>query len=137
MSVINLISFLLLYREMETVVFKNSLNNFVNENNIVLKICQKLGNLPNIQTLKYDLEVIKYIANVVENELINHNDDEKKIVIVKVLKALFVSQPFTEIETANILNQITYLIKNKQVKKVSTRKYIYKSIGQWFTKKFL
>ncbi len=122
---------------METVVFKNSLNNFVNENNIVLKICQKLGNLPNIQTLKYDLEVIKYIANVVENELINHNDDEKKIVIVKVLKALFVSQPFTEIETANILNQITYLIKNKQVKKVSTRKYIYKSIGQWFTKKFL
>ena len=60
---------------METVVFKNSLNNFVNENNIVLKICQKLGNLPNIQTLKYDLEVIKYIANVVENELINHNDD--------------------------------------------------------------
>ena len=122
---------------METVEFKNSLNNFVNENNIVLKICQKLGNLPNIQTLKYDLEVIKYIANVVENELINHNDDEKKIVIVKVLKALFVSQPFTEIETANILNQITYLIKNKQVKKVSTRKYIYKSIGQWFTKKFL
>ena len=101
---------------METVEFKNSLNNFVNENNIVLKICQKLGNLPNIQTLKYDMEVIKYIANVVENELVNHNDDEKKIVIVKVLKALFVSQPFTEIETANILNQITYLIKNKQVK---------------------
>ena len=120
---------------METVVFKNSLNNFVNENNIVLKICQKLGNLPNIQTLKYDLEVIKYIANVVENELINHNDDEKKIVIVKVLKALFVSQPFTEIETANILNQITYLIKNKQVKKTSYRKYIYKSVGQWICKR--
>ena len=120
---------------METVVFKNSLNNFVNENNIVLKICQKLGNLPNIQTLKYDLEVIKYIANVVENELINHNDDEKKIVIVKVLKALFVSQPFTEIETATILNQITYLIKNKQVKKTSYRKYIYKSVGQWICKR--
>ncbi len=120
---------------METVEFKNSLNNFVNENNIVLKICQKLGNLPNIQTLKYDMEVIKYIANVVENELVNHNDDEKKIVIVKVLKALFVAQPFTDAETVTILSQITYLIKNKQIKKVSYRKYIYKSVGQWICKR--
>ena len=48
---------------METVVFKNSLNNFVNENSLVLRICQKMNAVPNIQTLKYDMEVIKYIAS--------------------------------------------------------------------------
>ena len=122
---------------MDHIDFKNSLDNFVSENSLVLKICQKLNAIPNIQTLKYDMEVIKYIANVVENELVSHSEDEKKTVIVKVLKALFLASPFTDLETATILTQITYLIKNKQIKKVSTRKYIYKSIGQWFTKKFL
>ena len=102
---------------METVVFKNSLNNFVNENSLVLRICQKMNAIPNIQTLKYDMEVIKYIANVVENELTKHTEDEKKNVIVKVLKNLFLAQPFSDIETVTILSQITYLIKNKQIKK--------------------
>ena len=121
---------------METVVFKNSLNNFVNENSLVLRICQKLNAIPNIQTLKYDVEVIKYIANCVENELVSHSEDDKKTVIVKVLKNLFLSQPFTDTETITILSQITYLIKNKQIKKVSFRKYIYKTIGQWICKRF-
>ena len=116
--------------------FKNSLNNFVNENSLVLKICQKMNAIPNIQTLKYDMEVIKYIANVVENELTKHTEDEKKDVIVKVLKALFLSQPYSDAETVTILSQITYLIKNKQIKKVSYRKYIYKTIGQWICKRF-
>ena len=121
---------------METVVFKNSLNNFVNENSLVLRICQKLNAVPNIQTLKYDMEVIKYIANVVENELTKHTDDEKKDVIVKVLKNLFLSQPFTDTETITILSQITYLIKNKQIKKTSYKKYIYKTVGTWICKRF-
>ena len=121
---------------MDHILFKNSLNNFVNENSLVLRICQKLNAVPNIQTLKYDMEVIKYIANVVENELTKHTEDEKKDVIVKVLKALFLSQPYSDLETVNILSQITYLIKNKQIKKVSYRKYIYKTIGQWICKRF-
>ena len=121
---------------MDCIEFKNSLDNFVNENNLVLRICQKMNTIPNIQTLKYDMEVIKYIANVVENELAQHTDDEKKAVIVKVLKALFLAQPFTDAETLTILSQITYLIKNKQIKKASYKKYIYKSVGQWICKKF-
>ena len=121
---------------MDHIEFKNSLNNFVNENNIVLKICQKMNAVPNVQTLKYDLELIKYIANVVENELTKHTDDEKKDVIVKVLKNLFLSQPYSDLETVTILSQITYLIKNKQIKKNSYRKYIYKTIGQWICKRF-
>ena len=52
------------------------------------------------------------------------------------MKNLFLSQPFTsDAETVTILSQITYLIKNKQVKKVSYRKYFYKTIGQWLIKK--
>ena len=121
---------------MDNIKFKNSLKNFVSENNIVLKICQKMNAVPNVQTLKYDLELIKYIANVVENELTKHTEDEKKDVIVKVLKNLFLSQPYSDLETVTILNQITYLIKNKQIKKVSYRKYIYKTIGQWICKRF-
>ena len=84
---------------MDHILFKNSLNNFVNENNIVLKICQKMNAVPNVQTLKYDLELIKYIANVVGNELTKHTEDEKKDVIVKVLKNLFLSQPYSDLET--------------------------------------
>ena len=121
---------------MDHIKFKNSLNNFVSENNIVLKICQKLNAVPNVQTLKYDMEVIKYIANVVENELTKHTEDEKKDVIVKVLKNLFLSQPFSDIETVTILSQITYLIKNKQIKKTSYKKYIYKTVGTWICKRF-
>ena len=121
---------------MDHIDFKNSLDNFVSENTLLLKICQKLNAIPNIQTLKYDMEVIKYIANCVENELVSHSEDDKKTVIVKVLKNLFLSQPYSDLETVTILNQITYLIKNKQIKKVSYRKYIYKTIGQWICKRF-
>ena len=121
---------------MDLILFKNSLDNFVQENSLVLRICQKMNNVPNVQTLKYDLEVIKYIANVVENELVSHNEDEKKAVIVKVLKSLFLAQPFTDAETVTILSQITYLIKNKQIKKTSYKKYIYKTVGTWICKRF-
>ena len=121
---------------MDHIEYKNSLNNFVNENSLVLKICQKLNAVPNIQTLKYDMEVIKYIACVIENELTKHTEDEKKDVIVKVLKALFLSQPYSDLETVNILSQITYLIKNKQIKKSSYNKYIYKTVGTWIYKRF-
>ena len=122
---------------MDHIEFKNSLNNFVNENSLVLRICQKMNAIPNFQTLKYDMEVIKYIANVVENELTKHTEDEKKDIIVKVLKSLFLAQPFTDAETVTILSQITYLIKNKQIKKTSYKKYIYKSVGTWICKRFL
>ena len=121
---------------MDHILFKNSLDNFVQENNLVLKICQKMNTVPNVQTLKYDLEVIKYIANVVENELTKHTEDEKKDIIVKVLKSLFLAQPFSDAETITILSQITYLIKNKQIKKTSYKKYIYKTVGTWICKRF-
>ena len=121
---------------MDHILFKNSLDNFVQENSLVLRICQKMNTVPNVQTLKYDMELIKYIANVVENELTKHTEDEKKDVIVKVLKSLFLAQPFSDAETITILSQITYLIKNKQIKKTSYKKYIYKSVGTWICKRF-
>ena len=121
---------------MDLILFKNSLDNFVQENSLVLRICQKMNTVPNVQTLKYDLEVIKYIANVVENELTKHTEDEKKDIIVKVLKSLFLAQPFSDAETITILSQITYLIKNKQIKKTSYKKYIYKTVGTWICKRF-
>ena len=96
---------------MDHIEFKNSLNNFVSENSLVLKICQKLNAVPNIQTLKYDMEVIKYIACVIENELTKHTEDEKKDVIVKVLKALFLSQPYSDLETVNILTSLDPIIR--------------------------
>jgi hypothetical protein len=119
---------------MEIVEMKNSLEKFADENIIVSKIVAKMLAIPNIQTLKFDMEISKYVANVIHNELKTHTLDEQKAVIIKIIKAVF-QNTFTEAETAILLSQITYLVNNKQVKKVSTRKYIYKSVGNWISKR--
>ena len=74
---------------MEFVEHSNTLNKFVNENNLVSKLLAKFQNMNNIYTLKFDIEILSYISNVIENELVDHDADEKKVIIMKIMKLIF------------------------------------------------
>ena len=114
---------------MDMITENHSLNKFVKENNLVSKILVKFNLMPNLQTLKFDIEMLSYISNVFENELPDHNVDEKKAMIIRVMKLLFPS--ITAPDELIIAGQIQYLIDNKKIKKISTKKYLYKNIGSW------
>lgn len=118
---------------MDKIEFKNTLEKFAGENTLIQKIQQKLTAIPNIQNLRYDVEVLKYIANVVENELKTHTEEEKKAIIVRTVKGT--CQAWSLLDDAMILGQITFLSDNKQVKKISWKKYIYKSVGGWVSRR--
>ena len=118
---------------MDQIEFKNTLEKFADENTLIQKIQTKLSTIPNIQTLRYDVEILKYVANVVHNELKTHTDAEQKAVIIKTIKTMVVNGGaiWCGLEDGMIANQIEFLENNKQIKKLSWRKYIFKSVGGW------
>jgi len=118
---------------MDMIIENNSLNKFVKENNLVSKILVKFNVMANLQTLKFDIEMLSYVSNVVENELYEHDADEKKAFVLKVMKLIFPS--ITASEEIIIAGQIQYLIDHKKIKKISTKKYLYKNIGLWICRR--
>ena len=118
---------------MDHIELSHTLEKFVKENDLVSKLLAKFQNMNNIYTLKFDIEILSYISNVIENELVDHDADEKKVIIMKIMKLIFTT--ITAPEELIIVGQINYLVNNKRIKKVSTKKYLYKSVGSWICRR--
>ena len=118
---------------MDHIALSHTLEKFVKENDLVSKLLAKFQNMNNIYTLKFDVEILSYISNVIENELNEHDADEKKAVVIKVMKLIFTT--ITPAEELIIVGQINYLVNNKRIKKISTKKYLYKNIGSWICRR--
>jgi len=118
---------------MDHIALSNTLEKFVKENDLVSKLLAKFQNMNNIYTLKFDVEILSYISNVVENELVDHDKDEKKAFVLKVMKLIFTT--ITAPEELIIVGQINYLVNNKRIKKISTKKYLYKTVGSWICRR--
>lgn len=120
---------------MEIISFKNSLSNLSKVTEITNGLIAKLNEKGiNYQNLRFDLELTTYICNVVENEIKTSTKEEKISIIINIINSLYV---LGEADREIIASQITYLINNKKIKKISTHKYIYKTVGNWISKKFL
>ena len=118
---------------MDHIKLSNTLEKFVKENDLVSKLLAKFQNMNNIYTLKFDVEILSYISNVIENELHEHDAVEKKAVIMRIMKLIFTT--ITAPEELIIVGQINYLVNNKRIKKISTKKYLYKSVGGWLCRR--
>lgn len=118
---------------MDIVDFKNSMSSFVKEGEIIAKIVEKVRALPDFGVMKFNLELIVYVGSILEHEIEGKSHEERKALIIKVLKMVF---PTCTAEDVKIFeSSITFLQENKKIKKVSTFKYITKSVANFFIKK--
>lgn len=119
---------------MDKVHFKNSLNSFVQENQLIEEICKKIRELPLFQSLKLDVELTLYIAKCIENHVIKKTPEERKALIIKIINQIY---PLNVDENKILEGQINFLSDHGKIKKQSQIKAVTKFALGWFAKKFL
>ena len=118
---------------MDIIAFKNSLDDFINEAELLREITAKITSLPNFASLRFDVELTKYVANVVENSFHKSTAEEKKVKVKAILNSIF---NFDVNEILIIEKQIVFLLDNKKIKKKGfIVKYGTKACN-WIEKKF-
>jgi hypothetical protein len=91
-------------------------------------IVADISKIPNFETLKTDLELIKHICNMIENLEKNDLDPkiDKKAIALDVIKLLF--PDLTTDQTMFIDTFIDFIVSNSMVAKMSTMTNIIGSI---------
>jgi len=117
---------------MDRVEFKNSLDVFVKENELINKVVGKIRALPEYASLKLDVELTLYIAKVVENEF-TKSPDERKAFIIKIINQI---HQLTPAENKILESQINFLKDHKKINKQSILKTVANATGSWVLKKF-
>jgi hypothetical protein len=121
---------------MDLVDAKNTLADHIAVNTVKNNIVTKISSIPNYISLKYDLELIKYISNLIENMIPKNTKKtlDKPSTIIDIMSTLFSLND----QDKSILSQsITFLMNNKHIKTSSTIKTVRRSVGGWITKKLL
>ena len=120
---------------MEIIEFEGTLARHYCEETLIAKITEKVLAIPNYGKMKYDVQLVMYIANVLENELGDKKTKEEKHALVKaVLLPIF---SYDGNDLGIVQNQLHFLDDNKKVKKLKTSSYVIRSCGKWFAKKIL
>ena len=93
------------------------------QKNIIDHVLDELKDL-DISSLKLDPDFLKYLSELIENQVQTVSDSTTKPgkmdILVEVIKRLFPS--ITDAEIASSTNIVEYLLKNNMVKKVSLSK---------------
>ena len=118
---------------MEHIQFKNSLESFVSENDIISRIVIKIKALPEFNSLKLDVELTLYICKCIVNEFQLKTSEQIKALVVKCICQI---HTFTPSEIKILDGQIQFLIDHKKVIPISKIKSLYKSSSSWVLKKF-
>jgi hypothetical protein len=118
---------------MELISFKNSLDDFINEAELMVAITDKISRLPNFQALRFDVELTKYVANVVENAFHKRTPEEKKVKTRAILQNIF---QYDVNEILIIDKQLIFLADNKKIKKKGFLESTKIKTCHWFEKKF-
>ncbi len=110
--------------------FKGSLEKHVMKNKIIECVADQLSkSIPQIVTLSKDLELLKLIANIIENIVCKKHKVDKKELVLEIVKKLF--PLLSEQDLAVISDNIEMLHFNKLIKKVpfwkKVRRYIFDS----------
>ena len=85
------------------------------------------------EELKTDLELVKYVANQVEN-IVTNKDADKSLIIINFMIKVFPS--ISVFEQIFIKKAITFLQNNNHIKKVSMSKFMRISASNFIKKKF-
>jgi uncharacterized membrane protein YheB (UPF0754 family) len=121
---------------MDLVNPKNSLADHISVNTVKNNIVTKISSIPNYISLKYDLELIKYISNLIENMIPNKTKKtlDKPSTIIDIMSSLF---SLSDQDKSILSQSITFLMNNKHVKTSSMMKIVTTSVGGWIKKKIL
>ena len=118
--------------QMDIVNYKNSLATHVKQKTTIQDIIQKVLTIPEVTNLKNDVELIRYVANVIENVFSNEPIETKKAYVIQVLTAV---HPMNDEELVLLGSTIEFLNKIGKVKARSFLKYISKTAYNWIVKK--
>ena len=119
---------------MEIVPLGRSIKEAMKEGEVVSKLVAQIKSIPNHSvTLKFDIGLTLYIANIVENEFTSKPPEQKKLIILKIMHEII---PLQEGDAKVIENHLSFLIGEGKISQVSTYKYVTKSVSNWFVKKF-
>lgn len=119
---------------MDLVPLKNALQKHNLLHTIKNDITKVIQEIPHFDELKLDLELTCYICNLIENVAIGKTKLDKKTIAIEIITTLF---GLSDDETHLLDNQIQYLYDNKKISKLSTLKYVGKSVFAWIKKKVL
>jgi transcription termination factor NusB len=101
---------------------KNSLLSDIKHNKLVEFIIKEIINIPDYQSFRLNLELIKLICNFIENKVVKKDNIDKKKVVTQSFIQLF---KFTEDEVKTLDCFIEFLHKNKKIKKLGVlKKYV-------------
>ena len=117
---------------MDIVNYKNSLATHVKQKTTIQDIIQKVLTIPEVTNLKNDVELIRYVANVIENVFSNEPIEIKKAYVIQVLTAV---HPMNDEELVLLGSTIEFLNKIGKVKARSFLKYKSKTAYNWIVKK--
>ena len=120
---------------MEVIEFRNGLESFNKTETFIISAVAKIAAIPNVATLKLDIELTSYVCNIIENEIVSSKkkSTDKKVIFFRIIQEIFTS--LTEPEKKLLGDQIEYLLENGKIKKVDPVATWFKSVGAWIKKK--
>lgn len=113
--------------KIQHLTFKNSARHVMLKNEIIDFVIKEIQKIPNYQEMKNNLELIRFVCNMLENLITNNNEKiDKKQTVIDIISQLFCF--FTEDDKKAIANQVQFLFDNKFIKKVSMVKILKKTL---------
>jgi hypothetical protein len=120
----------------DLVNFKNTVALHIKQNKLVDDVITKIKEIPNLDELRLDPELTKYICNVIKNTITK--EEEKQICKSNLCATILINLFNLDDKEVNAVSkQIKYLENNNEIKTVKVSKKFKKSVWAWFKKKVL
>jgi len=120
----------------ELIEFKNTVALHIKQNKLVDDVIKKIKEIPNLDELRLDPELTKYICNVIKNTITK--EEEKQICKSNLCATILINLFNLDDKEVNAVSkQIKYLENNNEIKTVKTSKKVSKSFWSWIKKKIL
>jgi hypothetical protein len=102
---------------------KRNLLSHVKFNKAVQKLSSYLREIPDVQRLRTNYDLIQRIANIIENFAFKSKSVDKKALLIAAFQIVF---KLNAAEISIISDFIEYIHSNKLIKKLTTSKFIYR-----------
>ena len=115
---------------------KHSLAADVKTNLLVNQIIEKVSDIPNHIEYKHNMELLKMVCSILEQEVDNKKNNikiDKKDIVFRVWNRLFDAMKPADIK--DLEANIKYLWENGQIKKKGFLKVAYASVCDWFRRR--
>lgn len=114
--------------------FKNSISRKLKFEKLKRDIIEKLGEIPDLQNLKLDIEVSLFVCRCIETEVVKSDRIVKKDLFIEILQHVF---NLTRDEVVAVEKQLEFLHENNKITKSKIVNYVYNSVKDWLNRKIL